>query len=183
MPRVRTVRWGVWTLGQDSAALAVFMEHRRALVSYAGRIVGDPARAEDVVQEAWLRFSAAASKDRGGDKPIAQPVAYLYRIVRNLAVDVTHRLGAEAPHPASEALLSDLPATTADPERKAVDRDQLRALSAALNELPARTRYAFDLHRFDEKTYSEIGEILGISQARAHGLVQEALAHCMRRLT
>ena len=162
--------------------LDTFLKHRDALVAYAAPLVGDRMRAEDVVQEAWLRFSVAAGKDRSDGKPIVQPVAYLYRIVRNLAIDLAHRLNAEASHPSSEALLSDLPADVADPERKAVDRDQLRVLAAALDELPERTRHAFDLHRFDEKTYSEIGAILGISQTRAYGLVQEALAHCMRRL-
>ncbi len=163
-------------------ALDTFLKHRDALVAYAAPLVGDRGRAEDVVQEAWLRFSAAAGKDRGDAKPIIEPAAYLYRIVRNLAIDLARRLSAEAPHPSSEAVLNDVPADTADPERKAVDRDQLRALAAALDELPARTRHAFDLHRFEEKTYAEIGQILGISQARAHGLVQAAVAHCMRRL-
>ena len=163
-------------------ALDTFLKHREALVAYAAPLVGDRMRAEDVVQEAWLRFSAAAGKDRADGRPIVRPVAYLYRIVRNLAIDLAHRLRAEAAHPASEALLSEVPAERADPEQEVVDRDQVRALAAALDELPARTRHAFDLHRFEEKTYTEIGEILGISQARAHGLVQEAVAHCMRRL-
>ena len=163
--------------------LDIFLEHRDALLGYATSLVGDRMRAEDVVQEAWLRFSAAS--DKGESKSIAQPVGYLYRIVRNLAIDLARKLSAEAWHPSSEAIeafLSEVPADIADPEREAVDRDQLQALAAALDELPERTRHAFDLHRFDEKTYTEIGEILGISQARAHGLVQEALAYCMRRL-
>lgn len=165
-----------------SRPLDIFLKHRDALVAYAAPLVGDRMRAEDVVQEAWLRFSAAAAKDRGDSKPIAQPVAYLYRIVRNLAIDVANRLKTEASHPSSETLLRDVPATVADPEQNTVDRDQLRTLADALDALPERTRHAFDLHRFEDKTYAEIGRILGISQARAHGLVQEAVVHCMQRL-
>jgi RNA polymerase sigma-70 factor (ECF subfamily) len=166
----------------SSRPLDTFLKHREALVQYATPLVGDRMRAEDVVQEAWLRFSAANAKHRGDANPIAQPVAYLYRIVRNLAFDLARKLSAEAWHPSGEALLSEVPADIADPEQEAVARDQLQTLAAALDELPARTRKAFDLHRFDEKTFTEIGEVLGISQARAHGLVQEAVAHCMRRL-
>lgn len=165
-----------------SRSLDTFLRHRDALVAYAAFLVGDHARAEDVVQEAWLRFSAATGEDRSDGKPITQPAAYLYRIVRNLSIDLAQRLRTEAAHPSSEVLLSEVPADTADPERTVVDRDQLQALAAALDELPQRTRYAFDLHRFEDKTYSEIGEILGISQTRAYGLVQEALAHCIRRV-
>lgn len=165
-----------------SRSLDTFLKHREALVQYATPLVGDRMRAEDVVQEAWLRFSAAHARRRGDAGPIAQPAAYLYRIVRNLAFDLAHKLRAEAWHPSGEALLGKVEADIASPEQEAVDRDQLQALAAALAELPARTRLAFDLHRFDEKTFAEIGRILGVSQARAHGLVQEALAHCMRRL-
>ena len=58
------------------------MEHRRALVEYAARIVGSRAQAEDLVQEAWFRLDAAVRK-----RAIHEPLAYLYRIVRNLALD------------------------------------------------------------------------------------------------
>lgn len=167
----------------SSQHLDTFLKHRDALVTYATPLVGDRMRAEDVVQEAWLRFSAALDKDRGDADPIAQPVGYLYRIVRNLSIKLARKLGAEASHPSSERLLNDMPADIADPERAAVDRDQVQALAAALDELPGRTRRAFDLHRFEDKTFAEIGVILNISQTRAHALVQEAVAHCTRRLT
>lgn len=166
----------------SSQQLDTFLKHRKALVDYATPLVGDRMRAEDVVQEAWLRFSAATARDRTDTGQILQPVAYLYRIVRNLAFDLARKLNAEAWLPSSETLLNEVPADIAGPEQEAVDRDQLHALAAALDELPERTRQAFDLHRFDEKTFTEIAAILDISQARAHGLVQEAVAHCMRRL-
>jgi RNA polymerase sigma factor (sigma-70 family) len=165
----------------NDAKLKVYLRHRAALVEYAMPIVGDRMRAEDVVQEAYLRF-APPSDTVSAMPAIERPAAYLYRIVRNLAIDLARRLSAEAWHPSSEALLSEVPADTADPEQEVMDRDQLQALVAALDELPERTRQAFDLHRFDERTFAEIGKILGLSQARAHGLVQEAIAHCMRRL-
>ncbi len=163
------------------AYLELYLAHRAALVDYAAPIVGDRARAEDVVQEAWLRFSAAAEKDRAEAERIAQPIGYLYRIVRNLATDVARRLSADSWTAATPAL-DETAAPGADPERQAVDRNALRIVAAALAELPPRTRLAFELHRFGDKTFAEIGRQLGISQTRAHNLVQEALAHCMRRL-
>src|SRR5687767_1062042 len=39
-----------------SDTTSLFIEHRGSLVEYATRIVGSRAHAEDVVQEAWLRF-------------------------------------------------------------------------------------------------------------------------------
>lgn len=168
---------------RGGAHLTLFLQHQAALVAYATPIVGDRTRAEDVVQEAWLRFAAAAGRDRGEAGPIVQPVAYLYRIVRNLALDLAERLTLEGLHPAGDAALDGFAAPVAGPEQQTIDRDQLARLARALDELPERTRRAFDLHRFHGRTFAEIGRALGVSQARAHGLVQEALAHCMQRLS
>ncbi|WP_235848069.1 RNA polymerase sigma-70 factor [Mycolicibacterium holsaticum] len=58
-----------------------FAEHRRLLFSIAYRMFGSAADAEDVVQDAWFKWSAA---DRS---QIADPKAYLSRIVSNLSVE------------------------------------------------------------------------------------------------
>jgi len=62
-------------------AAAVFGEYRDLLFSVAYRILGAAADAEDAVQDAWLRWSAA---DRS---QVADPKAYLARIVSNVAMD------------------------------------------------------------------------------------------------
>ncbi|SCG72406.1 RNA polymerase sigma-70 factor [Micromonospora coxensis] len=59
----------------------VFDEYRHLLFSVAYRILGSAADAEDAVQDAWLRWSAA---DRSR---VADPKGYLARIVSNLALD------------------------------------------------------------------------------------------------
>jgi RNA polymerase sigma-70 factor (ECF subfamily) len=58
-----------------------FVEHRKLLFAIAYRILGSAADAEDVVQDAWLKWSAA---DRG---QVADPKAYLSRIVSNLSME------------------------------------------------------------------------------------------------
>lgn len=59
----------------------VFAEYRNLLFSVAYRILGTAADAEDAVQDAWLKWSAA---DRS---QVADPKAYLVRIVSNVAMD------------------------------------------------------------------------------------------------
>ncbi|MFJ7631577.1 RNA polymerase sigma-70 factor [Streptomyces sp. NPDC097595] len=59
----------------------VFLEYRRLLFSVAYRVLGTAADAEDCVQDAWLKWSAA---DRS---QVADPKAYLTRIVTNLALE------------------------------------------------------------------------------------------------
>ncbi|WP_433308182.1 RNA polymerase sigma-70 factor [Micromonospora sp. CA-269861] len=58
----------------------VFHRHRNLLFSVAYRILGSAADAEDAVQDAWIRWSSA---DRS---QVADPKAYLARIVSNLAM-------------------------------------------------------------------------------------------------
>ncbi|GAA3222570.1 RNA polymerase sigma-70 factor [Actinocorallia longicatena] len=58
-----------------------FEDHRNYLFAVAYRILGSAADAEDAVQDAWISWSSA---DRSG---VAEPRAYLVRIVTNLAVD------------------------------------------------------------------------------------------------
>jgi RNA polymerase sigma-70 factor (ECF subfamily) len=165
-------------LSRDEA-LTFFMTHRGSLVSYASGIVGSRAQAEDVVQEAWLRFDDASRL-----RMLEEPLGYLYRIVRNLALDGRRRLAREDRGRDSYAALAGESGLEArlTPEREALDKDALRVVMAAIAELPERTRMALEMHRFGGCKLREIAEHLGISVALAHALVAEGLAHCFRRL-
>ncbi|MDE1169146.1 MAG: sigma-70 family RNA polymerase sigma factor [Pseudomonas sp.] len=158
--------------------LTLYLAHRTALVDYAANILGCRARAEDVVQEAWLRFGGRIEESLF----ISNPVGYLYRIVRNLAYDLTRRLATERRQPDSHEVLAQLPAATASPEREAAGQDELLALSEALAELPQRTRLAFEMHRLGGYTLQQVANTLGVSVGLAHQLVHDALSHCLARL-
>lgn len=157
--------------------LSIYLAHRVELVDYATRIVGDRARGEDVVQEAFLRFRSTAA-----DRPLDEPLGYLRRIVRNLAIDWTRRLSNERrtfDDAAEHAAIAD---DSPSQEAALVARDELRIVMAAMAELPERTRVALTMHRFDGCKLREIAAHLGISVALAHALVFEGLEHCRRRL-
>lgn len=166
-------------MANDSSKLSLFLAHRSALVDYATPIVGCRAWAEDVVQDSYLRF-AARDED---EEAIRQPVGYLYRIVRNMALDCVRRLAAEGRRDESQAALMGEEAVTPSPEDVAISRDHLRRVEAALNGLPDRTRLAFELHRFGNLTFQQIGERLGVSTATAHRLACDAMVRVMRTLT
>ena len=162
----------------DSASL--FATHRDALVSYAVRIVGSQPEAEDLVQEAWMRFDESS---RG--RYLAHPLSYIYRIVRNLALDFRRRttrrsqvvVALELDAAAGESV--DQPVT---PEASAIHREQVRLLAQALDELPERTRVAFDMHRLGGCKLREIAEFLDISVPYTQALIAAALDHCRKRL-
>jgi len=165
---------------QEETALALYVAHRGELVKYANGIVGDRAQAEDVVQEAYIRFSAAGGEQRQR-APIVNPVGYLYRIVRNLAFDWVRRASAEATSPQSEQIervANDAPTA----EDVLFYRDELRVVAEALAELPERTRIAFNMVRLEGRTLQQVADRLGISVVRAHQLVREAVLHGSRKL-
>jgi RNA polymerase sigma-70 factor (ECF subfamily) len=160
-------------------SLAVYIEHRGELLNYANGILGDRARAEDVVQEAYIRFADAAAR-----RLFDEPVSYLYRIVHNLAFDGIRRLSLEGRHMArpGDQVTADVPEERPSPEAETIARQELDRVAAALADLPERTRLAFQMHRLGGLKLREIAERLGISTSMAQVLVTEAVRHCQRSL-
>jgi RNA polymerase sigma-70 factor (ECF subfamily) len=152
--------------------------HRGALVSYATTITGERSRAEDVVQEAYLRFRSAALAQHLDD-----PVAYLYRVVRNLALDLRRRLTFEQRHVFSSEEDAGRPLDLEmSAEEAAIAKERLRIIMSAIRELPERTRIALEMHRFGGCTLKQIAERLGISVSYAQALVKEGLKHLQRHV-
>lgn len=167
------------TVSSVNATLAIYMAHRDELLRYANTIVRDRASAEDLVQEAWLRFEQAAESHL-----LKEPLAYLYRIVRNLAVDGRRKLGREG-----QVVLGGLeilPEAARD-ESPSVEttlhyKQEYALMVKAISELPERTRIAVEMHRFGGKKLKEIAAHLNVSLPWAHVLVSEGIEHCKRRL-
>lgn len=163
----------------DATPLSIYLDHRERLIDHAKRILGDHARAEDVVQEAYIRFHAVAHS-----KPFDEPLAYLYRIVRNLAIDGYRKSSREAVYvlptdmPESHVAVDQAPT----PEAHASGRSDLAALRAAILNLPPRSRLALQLHRIEGKTVKEVAERLGLSVGSTYSLIADGLEICRRRL-
>jgi len=77
---------------------------------------------------------------------------------------------------------ADLPADQRSPEQQASFREELGIVTAALAELPERTRRVFSRYRFEGRTLQEIANEFDISVGSAHLLVRKALEHCGERL-
>jgi RNA polymerase sigma-70 factor (ECF subfamily) len=157
--------------------LVLFLENRVALVRYATTIVGEVGQAEDVVQDAWTRFTASAR-----EQAIHEPKRFLYRIVRNLALDCRRRRALETRlfvDDAGEAMLhlaGDEPSAHAQVEAA----DELAHVLDAVASLPDRTRTAFLLQRVEGLTLVEVAARLELSKSLVHELVVSALEHCRK---
>jgi RNA polymerase sigma-70 factor (ECF subfamily) len=151
-----------------------FEVHRAYLMGIAYRMIGSVADAEDMVQEAYLRWHAAS------DGPAIQnPRAYLSRIVVRLCLDrmKSARARREAyvgpwlPEPILEG--SPLaPAPTAT-----FAEDLSFALLLTLERLSPLERAAFLLHDVFDMGFSEIAEVLERSETSCRQLAARARAH------
>jgi RNA polymerase sigma factor (sigma-70 family) len=125
--------------------------------------------AEDRVQEACVRLLEAQQ-----GSVIANTEGYFRRVLRNLKIDgLRHRLRL-ATVPIDDLLVDSQPG----PDRTAQARRELAAVAKALEALPPRCRYAFELHRFEELSYVEIAQRMGISNS----MVEKHIAKAMLRL-
>lgn len=158
-----------------SDTTALFIQHRGSLVDYAARIVGSRVQAEDVVQEAWLRLRQAEEQ-----RTVLEPVAYLYRLVRNLAIDTRRKLSREMLRSHSDEAAAGIQDESPSADRTAAARDELRLVLEALAALPERTRIAVRMNRIEGRTLQEVANHLDLSVTRTFTIIAEGVAHCDR---
>jgi RNA polymerase sigma-70 factor, ECF subfamily len=155
------------------SAAAAFEPHRRALTGLAYRMLGSVSDAEDVVQDAFLRWHAAPRGE------VAEPRAYLMRVVTRLCLDVMKSaqarretyVGPWLPEPVLDAA-SVQPDTAGE-----LAEDISVALLLALERLSPAERAAFLLHDVFDRDFSEVAAALGRSEAACRQLASRARAH------
>lgn len=148
-------------MSDDAATFDVL---RPALLRVAYRMLGTVADAEDVVQEAWLRWTAA---DRSA---VAVPEAFLRRIVTRLCLDQLKSARARR-----ETYVGPwLPDPVVEPE---LVEDVTLPLLLALERLSPLERAAFLLHDVFDESFETIAESLGRDAAACRQLAARARAH------
>jgi len=97
------------------------------------------------VQEAFLRF---APSNGAAAHPIKEPLFYLYRIVRNLAYDVTRKRATESRYSQdySRSAFWIVPQEPRTPEDDLFLREDIERIDAILETVPARAREAVKMH-------------------------------------
>lgn len=150
-----------------------FIVHRPRLRDAAARILGCRQRAEDVVQDAFVKISEIAPSFIA-----QQPVAYLFRVVRNLSIDRHRRASFESVVFAAEEDGLEVMGDSAGPEAIMIGSQYLQLVSQALSELPSRTRHVFELYRIGAYTQSQIASELEISTTLVNFMIRDATDHC-----
>lgn len=157
--------------GDVRAFDALFARYGQPIFGYVYRSVGDPALAEELTQDVFLK--AFLHLRRTATETTFR--AWIYRIATTTCLDA-HRAAARRPVPLCDeetlALLADRAA--GDPEQRLVQDEQRRAVRSTLDALPAHYRQALLLRQWQGLSYAEIGEALGISLEAVTSLIHRA---------
>jgi RNA polymerase sigma-70 factor (ECF subfamily) len=158
----------------------VFEEHRPVLMGVAYRMLGRVVDAEDVVQEAWLRWSGADRTE------VREPRAYLVRITTRLAIDRLRRVQSRSEAYVGpwlpEPYLTDFGDTVADTAERAVLADSVSlAVLVVLESLSPLERAVFVLREAFGYPYADIAAVLDRGEPAVRQLAGRARKHVDER--
>jgi RNA polymerase sigma factor (sigma-70 family) len=158
----------------DADRLPAFNRERPHLLAVAFRILGSEADAQDVVQEAWIRYARA---DLAG---IHNLPAWLTTVVTRLSLDHLRRAREQ---PRDPAALTRPPAGGGEsPEEIALLAGELtEAFAVVLDELTPPQRVALVLHEVFGAPFDEIAHVLGTSPGSARKLASRARERVRRQ--
>jgi len=159
------------TAAPDPNGLADFEAHRRALMGLAYRMLGSRAEAEDVLQDAYLRWHGT---DRAS---VEEPRHYLGTVVARLCLDRMKSaqvrrevyVGPWLPEPVVDEAFGDEDSTLA--------HDISVALMLTLERLSPLERASFLLHDVFGLEFAEVARALGRGEAACRQLAARARAH------
>ena len=153
-----------------------FEANRELLFAVAYRMLGTVADAEDAVQDAWLRWSAAPRPD------VAQPRAYLVTTVTHIALNRLQSARARREAYVGPWLPEPLLTTTPDTADRAELAESVSlAMLVVLESLTPEERAVFVLHEVFGFTHAEIAAAIGRTDTSVRQLMHRAREHVQAR--
>lgn len=149
---------------------------RGRLRSFVRRLVGNPATAEDLVQQAFANLLGKSGET------VPESSAYVTQAVRNLALNHLRDARRRAEIEISGLEIEHVADAGPSPEMTVLYRSELRRLLEAIAQLPARRRQTFVLNRIEGLSYEEIATRMGVSRNTVISQVVAAMAELDRRL-
>ncbi|MBA8882623.1 RNA polymerase sigma-70 factor (ECF subfamily) [Dokdonella fugitiva] len=149
--------------GDMGAFAAIYERFASACYTLALRVLGEPAAAEDIVQDVFLKMFATVGGFRG-DAPFG---AWLKRLTANATIDVL-RSRQRFQGDDVEALFDAMPSAGPDAEQ-GVDAWSL------LMRLPPRARAVVVLHEVEGYTHKELADLFGQSESYSKSILARAL--------
>lgn len=167
---------------KDSEISAVVVRERSRLGNFIRKRVGDPAEAEDILQDVFYEFV----EEYRLPESIEQASAWLFRVARNRIIDRFRKKKEVSLNKAvdDEEYRLDLvlPSPEAGPEAEYARAVLLDALREALDELPDEQREVFVAHELDGRSFKELAAQSGVSINTLLSRKRYAVLHLRERL-
>ena len=142
------------------------------LLSYALRLVGERALAEDTVQEAFMKLHASFSE-------VSEPRRWVYRTVHNLALNHRRQAGKivslEQPSEHGPTTTPDLADPAPLPDEQIIRWEGIGLVRLSLDALDERSREIVRLKFDQDLSYKQIGERLALTTSHVGYLLHHAL--------
>ena len=167
---------------KDTEISAVVVRERSRLGNFIRKRVGNPAEAEDILQDVFYEFV----EEYRLPESIEQASAWLFKVARNRIIDRFRKK--------KEVALGDtgdeeeywldlaLPSPDAGPEAEYARAMLLDALREALDELPAAQREVFIEHELEGRTFKEMSAQTGVALSTLLSRKHSAVLHLRERL-
>jgi RNA polymerase sigma-70 factor, ECF subfamily len=168
--------------GDDESFELLLAKYRTPLVHFLYRMVRDPATAEDLAQDVFLRVYRARKKYA----PSAKFTTWLFRIATNIAlnnirdtrnakmgisIDDPSGAGSEAENEGARLEVQDKRPGMVE---RLMERDRAAVIQRAILALPEKQRAAVLLHKYHDLDYDEIAGILDCSESALKSLLFRA---------
>ncbi|MDR3527418.1 MAG: RNA polymerase sigma factor [Rhizomicrobium sp.] len=136
------------------------MPHEPALRSWLRRWRMKGLEIDDVVQETYTRLITAESIEH-----ITSPKTYLFQIAGSVVIDHLRRMKIVSIDSVADMAELGIASDEPSPERRVIDRDELRRLARAISALPNKIREVFILRRVHGLPQKEVANRLGITES------------------
>lgn len=172
----------------DESAFAKLVERNQSNVfAVIYRFLGDQSDVEDLTQEVFLRVFRTA----GRYSPTAKFTTWLYRIAANLSLNAIRARGKvriaqlEMPDDGDgEGFYREVADADGPRPHEDLDAAELHEqILAAVNQLPENQRVAIILNKYEQMSYDDIAEVLGVSMMAVKSLLSRARSNLRASLS
>ena len=154
--------------GSYEAFELVYDRYKRPLMGNLLKLLKSPDLATETLQELFVRLWNYR-ENIDPEKPIKR---YLFRIAENLVADVYRRAAKDKEMRAY--FMTHIQEAYEHIESNLYSKENSILLHKAIEQLPAQRKQVFKLCKIEEKSYREVSEMLGISQAAVNDHITKA---------
>jgi RNA polymerase sigma-70 factor, ECF subfamily len=176
----QNIAWMQRVKAGDMEAFEALVEaHQNHIIGTVAKMLGDSVDAEDIAQQVFIRVWKSAARY----EPRAKFTTWLFTITRNLVFnELSRRKRRPQSTPASQDQHESGTHDMHAPDDAILEEELQAAIQAAIDALPETQRMAIILRRYEDLSYEEIGEILGLTVPAVKSVLFRARTELKARL-